>query len=81
MKEIEKDEWIGLKAKIYYNDNKFKGKIIDETKNTITIKTKDGEKKFLKQNLKIEIDGITLDGKKLTKRPEERIKNEKKHRN
>ena len=74
MIKIEKDEWIGLAAKIYYNEKIFEGRIIDETKNTITIKTEDGEKKVLKQNAKIEINGKLIDTKKLTKRPEERIK-------
>jgi len=74
MVKIEKDEWIGLATKIHYNEKIFEGKIIDETKNTITIKTKDSVKKILKQNAKIEINGNLIDTKKLTIRPEERIK-------
>ena len=74
MEKIEKGEWIGVAAKIHYNKNVFEGKIIDETKNTIIIKTQEGEKKILKQNAKIEINGKLIDGKKITKRPEDRIK-------
>lgn len=74
MEKIEKGEWIGVTAKIYYNEKVFEGKIIDETKNTVTIKTNKGEKKILKTNAKIEINGTLMDGKKLTKRPEDRIK-------
>ncbi len=74
MKKIEKGEWIGVAAKIHYNKQLFEGKIMDETKNTITIKTKKGIKKILKNNAKIEINGKIMQGKKLTKRPEDRIK-------
>ena len=74
MEKIEKEEWIGLAAKIEYNKQLFEGKIIDETKNTIIIKTKEGKKKILKNNAKIEIRGKIMNGKKLTKRPEDRIK-------
>ncbi len=74
MKKIEKGEWIGVNTTIYYNNKTFKGKIIDETKNTLTIKTKQGKKKILKTNANFEIDGKLIDGKKVTKRPEDRIK-------
>jgi RNase P/RNase MRP subunit p29 len=74
MEKIEKLEWIGLPVKIHYNEMVFHGKIIDETKNTLVIKTKEGEKKFLKNNSKIEFDKKIINGKKVTKRPEERIK-------
>jgi len=68
MEKIEKEEWIGVAAKIHYNGQQFEGKIIDETKNTITIKTKEGEKKILKNNAKIEIKGKIMDGKKINKK-------------
>ncbi len=74
MNKIEKSEWIGVNTTVYYNDKRFKGKIIDETKNTLTIKTKQGRKKILKSNAKFEINGKLIDGKKVTKRPEDRIK-------
>ena len=68
MRNIEKDEWIGLNAKIKYNENEFDGKIIDETKNTITIDTKKGVKKILKKNSKIMINNQKINGDKITKR-------------
>ncbi len=74
MEKIEKEEWIGLAAKIECNKRLFEGKIIDETKNIITIRTRDGEKKILKNNAVIEINGKTMQGKNLAKRPEDRIK-------
>jgi len=74
MKKIEKGEWIGIFVKALYNGKEFERKIIDKTKNTISIKTKNGVKKILKNNSKIMIDGKTLNGDNLKKRPEERIK-------
>jgi len=74
MKNILKDELIGKSAKIKYNKKEFEGKIIDETKNILIIKTKEGNKKIIKINSKIEIDGEIIDGKKINKRPEDRIK-------
>jgi len=74
MKKIEKGEWIGVDTTVHYNNKTFKGKIIDETKNTLTIKTKQGEKKILKTNANFEINGKLVEGKKVTKRPEDRIK-------
>jgi len=74
MKNLLKGELIGKKTKIHYNKKVFDGKIIDETKNTLTIKTKDGDKKIIKINSEIEIEGYTISGKKINKRPEDRIK-------
>jgi ribonuclease P protein subunit POP4 len=51
-----------------------KGKIIDETKETFTIKTKDKKKKIIKTTVTIRIDGQEISGQTLTGRPEERIK-------
>jgi len=80
-KDIVKHEIIGLQARIADSKNKanlgVEGKIIDETKSTITIKTKKGRKMLFKNNIKIElkIDSrkILVDGSRLAGRPEERI--------
>jgi RNase P/RNase MRP subunit p29 len=74
MKNLLKDEMIGKTAKIYYNKKIFEGKIIDETKNTLIIKTKEGNKRTIKINSIIEIDDFKINGKKINKRPEDRIK-------
>ena len=83
VKEILKGELIGVNTEVAYAKNKaninLKGKIVDETKNTITIQTKDNKRKMLQKDqvvLKVEkhkrmflIDGALLKG-----RPEDRIK-------
>ena len=55
-----------------------KGKIVDETKNTITIKQKQKMKKVLKSqaifNLKVGKKTFQVDGKLLVGRPEDRLK-------
>jgi ribonuclease P protein subunit POP4 len=51
-----------------------KGKIIDETKNTITIETEKKEKKIIKNQVTIKINEKVIEGKKITKRIEERLK-------
>ena len=73
-----KKEFIGKKAKITYSNLTFTGKVVDETKNTITIKTEKGKKKVIKQNSIIEIQGKKINGTEITKRPEDRIKLTKK---
>lgn len=77
-RKLLKAELIGLNAEITDSKNKsnvgIKGRITDETKNTIKIEGKT----ILKKDVKITIDTknqkITIDGKKLVKTPEERLK-------
>jgi len=69
-----KHEFIGEKAEIKFNDKTYKGMIIDETKNMLSLKTKNQIKKFIKKTIEIKINGKIIQGKKITKRPEERIK-------
>jgi RNase P/RNase MRP subunit p29 len=71
---IEKSEFIGKEAKIRYNGLDFSGTIIDETKNMVVLKTKEKNLKIIKKNAIIRIGNETIDGKDITKRPEERIK-------
>jgi ribonuclease P protein subunit POP4 len=81
-KGLVRSELIGLNIKIIESENKFnkgiKGKIIDETKNMFEIKTKETRKKIIKDQCVFEFiikgEKIQIDGKSLTKRPEERIK-------
>lgn len=85
-KELERHEIIGLICEITDAKNKdiigLKGKVIDETKNTLRIQTKKGIKIILKNQvtLKFTINkkSIQIQGEKLVKRPEERIKDETK---
>jgi len=81
-KNLGKDELIGLHVKILdCTDPGWKGRsglIIDETKNTFTIKVADQPKMIAKNTATFEfnINGkrIILDGSKIKYRPEDRIK-------
>jgi len=78
---IIKHELIGLKAEIVDSRNKanigIKGKIIDETKNTIIIEHKSKKKRLFKSNitiaLKIKNRTIQINGKLLIKKPKDRL--------
>lgn len=52
-----------------------KGKVINETKHTITIQTKQGEKKVIKKLHSFIVSGVTIPGEQFLGRIEERIKN------
>ena len=77
-KDTYSQEIIGKTIKVVESKNKsnigMEGKIIDETKKTIVIKTKKGEKKLLKNNITIMINNQNIKGQMLMKRSEERIK-------
>ncbi len=72
------EEIIGKTIKVVESKNKsnvgMEGKVIDETKKTILVKTKKGQKKLLKSNITIMINHQKIKGQQLMKRPEERIK-------
>ncbi|MFC1690967.1 ribonuclease P protein subunit [Nanoarchaeota archaeon] len=79
MGSILNQNLIGKKAEIIMNDQKkvHIGKIIDETKNTISILTEQEEtKKFSKKGIKIKLieENIIIDGEKIQGRLHERIK-------
>jgi ribonuclease P protein subunit POP4 len=73
-----KQEFIGKKVEIIKSKNKeqenINGKIIDETKNTFKIKTDKKTITILKQDKIFKIENQKIDGNKITKRSEERIK-------
>lgn len=87
MDEIEKiilhSPLIGFKTKVVNSSIKemvgLKGKIIDETKNTIKIETKEKEIVLLKKPNRFLIFAgkkrIEIDGEKIMFRPEEKAKN------
>jgi ribonuclease P protein subunit POP4 len=72
---LSKGELIGKTLEVIESNNKslkgLKGVVINETKNTITIK---GEKTILKRGCTFRIENEELKGEDLRKRPEERIK-------
>ena len=68
-------EYIGKKAKIKIHNQSFEGKIIDETKNTITVLDQNNkEKMIIKKQITFTIGDKVVEGKSITKRSEERIK-------
>ena len=81
-RELIKDEFIGLQVKIIKcTDPKWIGKsglIIDETKNTFTIKVDNQQKLIAKKIATFEFDvegkRIEIEGSKIAYRPEDRIK-------
>lgn len=80
MKDLLKKELIGLDVTIIDSKNKsnigINGRIIDETKNSLTIKTESGEKMVLKENVTLGLreKGLKVEGRMILGRPEERIK-------
>jgi ribonuclease P protein subunit POP4 len=68
-------ELIGSQLEVVDSRNKtligMKGKVVNETKNTIEL---DNGKKILKSHITIKIEGETIEGEALQKRPEDRIK-------
>lgn len=77
-RDVLKSELIGLEAEIVAAKNPtlkgIKGKITDETKNTITIGTKKILKAQVTIKMKIKNRIAIVKGEKLVARPEERIK-------
>lgn len=79
---ILRHELIGLKAKVVeatHSGYKCEGKIVDETKNTLIVKTSQGEKILPKNSIILELSlpkkaKVKVDGTLLLARPEDRIK-------
>jgi ribonuclease P protein subunit POP4 len=82
MKEILADELIGLPVKVAESSDASKvgiaGKVVDETFNTLTIRTNKGEKVLPKDECVFSFiykgKDVFVDGKMLLSRPEDRIK-------
>jgi len=74
--KLVRGELIGLGVNVAGKN--INGKIIDETKNSILIESKNGRKMIMKKNNQLEFilldERIIIDGKQLVLRPEERIK-------
>ena len=80
---IFRHELIGLTVEIVDSNHKefigIKGIVIDETRNTITIDTNDIEKRIPKENVILLFtlptgEQVTINGKVIVARPEDRIK-------
>lgn len=82
-KNLVKHELIGLEAEVAGSTNKFSigisGLVVDETKNTLSIETKNGVKRIQKKGstfiFKISSERkVKVDGNKIAVRPEDRLK-------
>lgn len=82
IKNIERHELIGLLIEVVKSKNPslvgIKGRVVNETKNTIKVKQSDKMKTLLKNQIKIKIieggEEKQISGIKLVGRPEERLK-------
>jgi len=82
-RNLIRHEFIGLPVEVFDSSNEFqigiKGRVVDETKNLLIIETKNGLKKVQKKGAKFIFKipsgkKVKVDGIKIAKRPEERIK-------
>jgi ribonuclease P protein subunit POP4 len=84
MKKPARDALIGQDAEVIDAKNKtligIKGTITDETKNTLEISTKKGNKKIIKGQVTIRTDEKTIEGKSIQGRTETRIKQERRNK-
>ena len=78
-----RSEFIGLRVRVLMSSHPtltgIEGEIVDETKNTVVIRTEKGDKRIPKHTSVLLIffpDGnqVKIDGAKIVGRPEERIK-------
>jgi RNase P/RNase MRP subunit p29 len=73
-----KDVLIGKKIRIVSSTQQsfvgLEGVIVDETKFSFLLETKQGVKRIIKRIIKFEIDGCIIDGADIEKRSEERLK-------
>ena len=71
-------EYLGEHAEITHSEDDdlegIEGVIIKETKNTFTIRTRDGDKQVTKKICTFNINDHNIHGENITKKPEERIK-------
>lgn len=69
-----KHELIGKEVEVKYHNKTFRGVIVDETKNTLCLRTEKKELKLLKNAAVISLNSRLIHGENIMKRPEERIK-------
>lgn len=79
MTRITREPLIGCEAEVISSKNTslvgLKGKIVDETKNTFKLLTKDQSfKTVMKKDNVFSMDGMRIDGSRIVKRIEDRIK-------
>jgi ribonuclease P protein subunit POP4 len=82
IKDIRRHELIGLPVMITKSSNPtlvgIEGEVIDETKNTLKIRTESGVKQVLKDICTFDFEGVQIEGSEILGRPENRLKKVKK---
>lgn len=82
-RELPRHELIGLEAEVAESTNPdavgIAGVVVDESRNTLTLRTKKGEKSLVKEQCVFSFklpsgERVKVDGKLLVARPEDRIK-------
>ena len=78
-KDALKRELIGTRIEVIDSKNSkligIAGTIVDETRNMITVRTEEGTKRLIKEQITFTINGgAKIDGKDIIYRPEDRIK-------
>lgn len=82
LKDLAENELIGLECEVVNSSQRslvgMKGKIVDETLNTLLLDTQNGEKKIQKKSVVLEIKfprkNVVIKGKDLMQRPHERLR-------
>jgi len=82
---LPRHELIGLRAEVVKSTDPgklgFRGRVVDETRNTIVLETARGEKRVPKSEVdlrfELEDDEIMINGSRLLFRPEDRLKKAK----
>lgn len=76
--KVYRDEFIGKSIRVLKSSNPSEvghaGCVVDESRNMLVIDTETGEKKLIKKNVVIEMNGKIIYGKDIVGRPEDRIK-------
>ncbi|MHA2065618.1 MAG: ribonuclease P protein component 1 [Candidatus Thorarchaeota archaeon] len=82
-KELVRHELIGLEARVLESSNPsqvgLSGRVVDETRQTLSLETKKGVKSFAKDQCVFSFrlpsgESVKVEGKLLVSRPEDRIK-------
>ena len=72
------EEYIGAVLEVVQSPNSslqgLRGKVLDETKHTFLIQADEKERRIMKKGNTFQINGKEVQGREITKRPEERLK-------
>lgn len=76
--DVARAEFIGREVRVANSSCKdllgLRGIVMDETKNSLVIRTAKGDKTVPKKSCDFEFDGVTIQGKRVCHAPEDRLK-------